>query len=510
MQKPSASISQLQQAVQNNPNSAKLQTNLGVLLHRADDLPGAVRCFQKALTLDPGSHAAYNNLGTLFASLGDRPTALTFFQAALALRPEAADIHNNIANILLAQGHTQAAVESYSRAIALMPDTAAYHSHLGNALRSQGRYAEAEAALEKAISLHPANADAHINLGFLCYERHRSREAEEHYRRAIQIDPESAKAHTSLGHLLLRRGDFAAGWIEQEWRWRLKDFPSPPRNLSQPQWRGEELTGTRLLLHAEQGFGDTIQLLRYLPLLACRGATILVEVHPELLTLTAGLAGISLLIARGDPLPPFDWHCPFMSLPLAFATTLETIPATVPYLHSRLPTWIWPESQNHNLRVGLAWAGNPQNHVDRRRSLSLSQLLALAALKHVSFYSLQRGPASDEVNTTPFPFTGQLPPTGNFATTAAVLASLDLVVTVDTAVAHLAGALGKPVWILLPNLSDWRWLTDREDSPWYPTARLFRQTNAGDWQSVIDEVVSQLASSEPVLSLSGVSQIATS
>jgi len=478
-----------------NPECAELQVDLGVRLDRAGDREGAVACYRRALALDPASHAAYNNLGTIFASLGDTQTALIFLEAAAMLDPHAADTQNNLGNLYLKCDRTDAAIERYLKAIALRPEVAAYYNHLGKALIAAERYWEAKTVLWHALTLRPDYPEVYLNLGFLSLEQLEIEQAERHYREAIALDPELAMAHTLLGQMLLLQGRLAEGWEAQEWRWRWKDFPSPVRSFTQPQWRGEAVAGARIFLHAEQGFGDTLQMLRYVPLVARLGGVVTLEVHPELKRLAATLDGVSGVLARGETLPEFDSHCPLMSLPLVFATTLATIPATIPYLHPQAE-WVAPifAESGRRLKVGLVWAGNPKNRRDGKRSLPLSALAPLFAVERVSFYCLQRGAASDDPELKGFPFAGFLGPAGDFADTAAVLCSLDLIVTADTAVAHLAGALGKTVWVVLPRVPSWRWLLDREDSPWYPTARLFRQRVAGDWAPVIQSVAAALAS----------------
>lgn len=475
--------------------SADHEIHLGLSLQRAGNLEGAVESFRRALTLDPSSFEAYNHLGSIFASLRDWETALIFVRAAVELNPTSAEIHGNLALLYLKQGQTETAIEHFREAAAMKPGDPLYANSLGNALRVAGQYAEAEACMRRALFLQPNYAEAYVNLGYLYYVQQRLPSlVEEYYKKAIALAPDLAQAHVNLSHCLLRRGAFAAGWDEQEWRWRCKDFPSPKRNFTQPQWRGESIRGSRILLHAEQGFGDTIQFLRYVPMVAEQETRIILEVHPELRTLVSRMPGGVLVITRGDPLPEFDWQCPLLSLPLAFGTELQSIPTTVPYLRSdaEAPVWLQKESVT-DLRVGLVWAGGAVNLIDRERSLSLTALSALWEVKGISFYSLQRGPASHEAVSGPFQFAGNQPQTGDFADTAAAISNLDLIVSVDTSVAHLAGALGKPVWILLPVRSDWRWLTDRDDSPWYPTARLFRQKIEGDWAPVIASLATELS-----------------
>ena len=478
------------------PVSADQEVNVGISLQHAGNLEGAVECFRRAITLDPSCFAAYNNLGGVFASLRDWKTALIFVDAAAALNPASAEIRGNRADLYLKQGLIEAAIESYSQAAALKQDDPCYVNSLGNAFRLAGQYAGAGACMLRALSIEPNYAEAYVNLGFLYYMQQRPASlVEDNYQRAIALKPDLAQAHVNLSHCLLRRGAFAAGWAEQEWRWKWKDFPSPKRNFAHPQWKGESIQGARILLHAEQGFGDTIQFLRYVPMVAERGARIFLEVHPELRSVATSMAhdGVEV-ISRGDPLPEFDWHCPLLSLPLAFGTDLQSIPATVPYLPSdgEAPKWLRKERAT-DLHVGLVWAGGAINVIDQERSLSLAELGALWQVEGVSFYSLQRGPVSLDAESSPLQFAGVQPQVGDFATTAASISHLDLVVSVDTSVAHLAGALGKPVWILLPVRADWRWLTDRDDSPWYPSATLFRQEVEGNWASVIASVASELS-----------------
>ncbi len=459
-------------------------------LQQSGDLHNAALAYRRAIQLEPRSFRAFNNLGTLFASVGDSETALTFLHTALALNPELAEIHNNVGNVQLARNDLPAAIASYRAAIRLEPDRAIYYNHLGNALRIAGEFVEAELALNKALFLEPRYAEACVNLGFALAEQGRHGPVEALYRRALGLKPSLAVAHLNLSQHLLRHGKLSDGWREAEWRWQWKQFPSPARNFSEPQWRGEPLGGATVLLHAEQGLGDTLQMLRYIPLLAQRGARMILEVPQQLLSLAACLQGEAQLLARGEALPPFDWHCPLMSLPLAFSTTLETIPCRTPYLNAprtERPVWLGPASAGR-LRIGLVWAGNPKNTVDHRRSMPLAQLAPLFAVEGVDVYSLQRGGAPGELASSGLAFAGALPESGDLAETASALAHLDLVITVDTAIAHLAGALGRPVWILLPFVADWRWLLDREDSPWYPAARLFRQTAPMGWSSVVERV----------------------
>ena len=319
------------------------------------------------------------------------------------------------------------------------------------------------------------------------------------FRQAIALNPNLPGAHNNLAMALLARGDFQQGWEEYEWRLKCEDFPSHLRNLTQPQWDGGPLETRTLLLHTEQGFGDAIQYIRYLPLVAQRGGRIIIGCQAELQRLFRTIPGSCQIVTPGQPLPAFDLHCPLLSLPRVFGTTLDNIPKTVPYL-SPEPALVdaWNRTlgaAGGRLRVGLAWAGNPRFKADRTRSLNLQQLAPLAAARGVKFYSLQKGPAGEQAKHPPagLEWVDLGPEVKDFADTAAVMSLMDLIITTDTSVPHLAGALGRPVWVMLQFVPHFCWLLDREDSPWYPTMRLFRQDSRGDWESVITRVAEALS-----------------
>jgi hypothetical protein len=294
----------------------------------------------------------------------------------------------------------------------------------------------------------------------------------------------------------LLKGDFERGLLHHEWRWHVRDLRMGGRRMEKPAWRGEPLNGARILLHAEQGSGDTLQFLRYAPLVAARGGRVTIEVAAELKRLAMSLKGVEQVIGLGEALPAFDQHCPLLSLPLAFGTTMATIPGEIPYLAAPEPLlaeWRARLAASAAPRVGLIWAGRPEHRRDRDRSIALAALAPLADTG-ATFYSLQKGPAAAQAKGPP---AGMVlhdlgAALGDFADTAAAMSALDLVITVDTSPAHLAGAIGKPVWLLLTHAPDWRWFLEREDSPWYPTARLFRQTTRGDWAPVIARVAAEL------------------
>ncbi len=386
------------------------------------------------------------------------------------------------------------AARAQRKAIAAKPDFAEAHSNLGNALHALRRFDEAIAAYRRAIELRPNFADAWANLGTTLHHSGSFEEGLSVLRRAVALAPHHANAHSGLGILLLMRGDLAEGWDEYEWRLRSTERKGP-RFPEQP-WQGEILAGKHIYVQAEQGFGDTLQFARYLPPLAARAGKVTLRVHQQLLTLLReSLPGITVLGDRGDP-AHYDCDAVLLSLPRLFKTRLETIPAEVPYL--RLPAdvaerWNRRLAKTASLKVGIVWAGNPEHVNDTRRSIDMKLLEPVLAVKGASFASLQYGPRSADLKKVNNRAIEDLAPDfTDFVETAGAVAALDLVITVDTSVAHLAGALGKPVWVLLPWVTDWRWLLNREDNPWYPTMRLFRQRKGEDWSRVLAHMSSEL------------------
>ena len=354
-------------------------------------------------------------------------------------------------------------------------------NHIGTVHCDAGRWEPARGAFEAALAQRPDFGDAVNNLGTVQEELGDRDAAMAHYRRAATLST-SVSPPWNVALMDLLRGDYAAGWPGYEHRWKQPLQRAVHRNFAQPMWDGSPLAGRRLLLHAEQGLGDAIQFARYAPL--ATGGRVFVECHPPLVKLFRSLAGVDCVVPRGGPLPPFDVHCPFMSLPMVFGTTLATVPAAVPYLR---PPPAAVNRWRHRLaagppgrRIGLVWAGDPKHQKDRARSIPLTALAPLADVPGVRFYSLRVGGSADG-----FPLTDWTAELHDFADTAGLVAGLDLVITVDTSVAHLAGALGKPTWVLIAFAPDWRWLLDRDDSPWYPTVRLFRQPAPGDWAEPI-------------------------
>lgn len=488
-------IASFAQAIALRPDYRDALVNHAQLLRRAGRAPDALASFDRALALAPADADLLIARGNTYYVLKSYAQALADYDRALVLRPEAAPIHNNRGNALRELGRCAEALAGFDRALALKPDYAEAINNRGNALLEMNRIEDALADYERALAHKPGFADALVNRGNALRYLGRAGEAAASFEAALAGDPQFAEARWNKALLDLARGEFQQGFVGYEWRWRRAQGEAP-RAFSAPQWRGEDPCGKTILLHAEQGFGDTIQFARYAPLVAARGATVVLEGPDALLPLLASLPGIARLFGRGDTLPPFDLHCPLMSLPLAFGTTLATIPAQVPYL--RAPTECiaaWRSRLPAGRRVGLAWSGKPSHKNDRNRSIPFAQLKPILGQPGVGFVSLQREVrATDLAGLTQCPNIVRLDEAlSDFADTAAVIEQLDLVIAVDTAVAHLAGALGKPVFVLISYIQDWRWLTDRADSPWYPTARIFRQPAPGDWDGAITEVARALA-----------------
>ena len=436
-----------------------------------------------------GQDATYfTNLGNVLQTQGRLDEAVHCYRKALSLNPRSAPAHGNLGLALQFLGCFEEAAESLERALVLDPGIAVAHTNLGNVRQAQGRLAEAVACHELALAIEPMNPEAYSNLGGVLDLQGKLTESIAAYDRALVLKPDFAVALFNRSLLRLRSGDFVLGLPDYEHRWHL----NKRRDFREPQWHGEPLRGARILLYSEQGLGDTVQFLRYVPMVQAAGGKVILEVQPQMRRLAAQLPGAVELICSGEPLQQLDWHCPLMSLPLAFGTTLDTIPARVPYLTipQEADTACAIAGKECGLRVGIAWAGSPGHMRDRFRSIPLELLRPLFGLAGAQFFALQVGPAAEELKVAGV-LAGVIdlaPKIEDMADTAALIANLDLVIAVDTAVAHLAGALGKPVWVMLPLAPDWRWLLDREDSPWYPTMRLFRQSMLGDWVSVVEAV----------------------
>ncbi len=517
---------------------------LGVIAAQSADPRAALRWFDRALGVNPGSAVAHFNRGTTLQGLGLRDGALESYDRAIGTRPDYAEAHFNRGVVLADLVQWEAALSSFERAIQCHPAYAAAHVGRGDVLRKLGRLDAALASCNHAIALNPRLAEAYVHRGLvlrelnqreaavascdqaialqpdyaqawcdrgnLLYELHQLPEAVASFDAAVAINPEFIGAHSSRSMALLLAGDLQAGWTAYDWRLKcIRDGAVEDRaNFAQPRWNGtESLAGKAILLHSEQGLGDTVQFCRYAARVAERGARVILEVPRVLMRLLRGLDGVAELVAQGDPLPQYDYHCPLPSLPRAFGTVPATIPARIPYLRvdaELMHHWQSRLARRSKPRVGLVWSGGFRPHqpelwgVNSRRNIALAKLAALRR-DDIEFYSLQKGqPAESELaelraggwsGPDLIDLTAEI---RDFADTAALIGQLDLVISVDTSTAHVAGALGKPVWIMNRFDTCWRWMLDRRDSPWYPTVRLYRQLRPGDWDDVVRRIGADL------------------
>jgi tetratricopeptide (TPR) repeat protein len=483
-----------------NPNEANAWHLLGVIACEFGKPEMAIECIGRALQLRPDSADAHYNLARAFHQLERLNDAIASYRRARTLKPDYAEAHSNLGLALQTQGIFDEAVTSYRRAVELRPDHAETHYSLGNALKEAGKTTESIAAYRRALELNPSHADALNNMGLALEQQGHLDEAVACYRRATDLKPDFVGAHWNLSLLLLVLGDFEHGWAEYEWRWKAGKVPA--RNFPQPKWHGQPLAGKTILLHAEQGFGDTFQFIRYAPLVKRLGANVVFECPKRLVNLLANFPEIDQMIPEGDPLPKFDFHASLLSLPGVFKTDLAAIPANVPYLFADpalIADWREKLAQIPGFRIGINWHGRIGDIHAVPRHIPLEHFLPLAQLPGVRLISLQRGPASAQTADprSPLPiidFGDDVDQTrGAFMDTAAIMMNLDLVISSDTSVVHLAGALGVPVWVALPSPPDWRWLLERSDTPWYPTMRLFRQKTPGDWSTVFAQIHQALA-----------------
>lgn len=535
------SVELITKAIALNPNVAAAHINLGSALIALTRFAEALPSFDNAIALRPDFAEAHNNRAAALNALKRHEQALKSCDTALALKPDYPEAHNNRADALNALKRHEEALASCDRAIALKSNYPEAHNNRGNALNALARHEEAIASYDKAIALNANYAEAHNNRGNALYNLAQPEQALASYEKAVALRPNYAEAHNNCGNassylkdcetalvrydraialkpdyadshfnkslLLLLMGHFEQGWQLYEWR-KKKANPIAARPYRQPLWLGERnIAGKTILLYEEQGLGDTIQFCRYAKLVAELGAKVILEAPPQLTRLLGSLSQGVEIVETGAPLSDFDYQCPLLSLPLAFKTSLSNIPANIPYLKADLQKSLsWKEKlgEKTKARVGLVWSGgirpNQPVSVNNRRNIPLSKLVPL---KHpnIDFYSLQKGqPGESELGELKrgnwngpeiIDFSSQL---SDFSDTAALMENLDLLITVDTSTAHLAGALGKPVWILNRFDTCWRWLLERTDSPWYPTAKLYRQEKGEDWAHVIQRVKKDLAS----------------
>ncbi len=478
------------------PDYAEAHYNLGVAQLGLRRYSEALSGFDAAIALRPDYAQAYNNRGLALQGLQQPEAALASFRQAISNRAHYAEAHYNLGTLFLELKQFEAALDCFDAALALRANYAKASCNRGIALKNLRRLEDALACYDQALALAPDAAELHCNRGTALRDLLRLDEAQASYLHAISLAPEYAEAYWNLALLYLLRGDYQTGWRMYEWRWRA--LPGqPPRHFAQDLWLGDaEVAGRTVLIYPEQGLGDFMQFCRYAPLLAAKGAKVIIETPPALLTLLGSLAGDFSLVAQGEALPDFDLRIPLLSLPLAFATTLEDIPAGAPYLFAdaaKREAWRQRLGIKTRPRVGLVWSGTPEHLNDHNRSLPCKLFQPLLGLP-LEFHSLQKNLRAEDAEALAgfkqiYCHSDAL---ADFADTAALIAELDLVISVDTSVAHLAGALAKPVYVLLPFRPDFRWGLLRPHSAWYPTATLFRQSAIGDWSGVIAALVETL------------------
>lgn len=494
-------IIHFQQALRIEPQNTAVLYNCGNAWRSLKLYEMALECYEALLQINPDDIEVLLHTGEVLFNLDRLDEALNVYKRVLAIHPDNVNVLNNAGIIFQRLKRFDDAYEYLSRAASVASDYAAAYFNRGNVLRQMNRPLEAVQDYDQVLRLMPGHHEVLNNKGNALRALNRLAEAHACFLQAIQGFPDYADAHWNDGLCQLLAGDFKHGWAGYEWRW-ASELKDETRQFLTPQWDGSQpLDGKSILLHAEQGYGDTLQFSRYVSKVQALGAKVILEVQPQLLALLTALNGVDMVVARGSELPEFDYHCPLLSLPKVFATDAQTIPANIPYVFAE-PISIaqWQEKLEPSLtpRIGIVWAGSTDHLNDHNRSIPLRDFLQIVQ-PGLQFYALQTAlREGDKRVLKRYPqvrqFTASI---RDFNDTAALINLMDIVITVDTAVAHLAGAMGKPVWVLLPYSPDWRWLLDRNDSPWYPTARLFRQAAIGDWSSVLGEVSQALRELNP-------------
>jgi tetratricopeptide (TPR) repeat protein len=488
--------------VEVEPGFAQAFSMRGAMLSALDRHGEALVDHDRALALDPNSAPVHLNRGVTLSGIERLAAAVTSYDRAIELHPDYAEAHSNRGNTLRVMGRFEEALSSYERAITAKPELAEAHNNRGSALQGVGRFEEALSSYDRAIALEPDFAEAHNNRGAVLRMLGRWRDAVKSVDRAIEIRPDYAEAHWHRSLLNLQIGDYRAGWQEYEWRWQVAGFATDHfgrhgREYREGPWLGREsLHDKTILLYAEQGFGDIIQFCRYVPEVGKIAGQVVLQAPATLKALLASLDGRVSVVTKSDPLPPFDAHCPLISLPLAFGTEIETIPASVPYLSvdpDKARAWRERLGDKHKLRIGLSWTPGVRSGERHEPAVTRETLAALLG-QDAEFHSLQKPmrSADDEPLPAESGIADHRDLLADYGDIAALVGEMDLVIATDMPAAHLAGALGKPVWIVLPFAPDFRWLVDREDSPWYPTARLFVPSQFGHWDDVVDRVLAAL------------------
>ena len=479
-----------EKALQLQPDHPPSLLQFAMACEKEDRLADAESCLRRLVAIDPHSALAHLKLATALEGMNKLEQAQFHAETAVRCAPENPEAYLCLGSILVRRNQVSDAVPFFNHAVQLDPVASACATHMLKEVLSEG-----QRAWEKRLASDPEDFDALSSLAKIRYSEKQPLEAIALLERALAVRPGEPNAEYALGFAELLLGRFETGWKHYEARLRTGQPQFPNRKFVQPVWRGEELGGRTIFVHAEQGVGDTIQFVRYLPRVADRGGRVILECQPALKPLLENFPGVCEVIVQGEPLPAFDAQVPLLSLPAIFGMTLKSIPIRVPYL--RVPDGVQfelPAASSARLKVGLVWAGNPALQNDLVRSVPLNQLSPLFSRPNIAFFSLQVGPARKQLAAAndAARMIDLQPQLSDFAKTAAAIGQLDLIVSVDTAVAHLAGALAKPVWLMLPFAPEWRWLLDCENSPWYPTMRLFRQSAPDDWASVVNRIKHEL------------------
>ncbi|MCX8519158.1 MAG: tetratricopeptide repeat protein, partial [Methylophilaceae bacterium] len=510
LQRYAEAVSSYDQAIHLNPGFADAFFGRGNALKALKQLEQAIVSYEASMAINPHFALAYCGRGTVWAELEQPEKALADFAQALLLDPNCAEAYFNQGLSLQTINAHEAALKAYEQAIKLRPQFADTYYHRGNILRTLKQNELAAQSFDAAIALNPIFTRALFNRANTRLELLQVEGALQDYDHVMQLQADWAAARWNRSFALLLKGDFTRGWPEYEWRQQLDHFIKPTGNISQPRWLGDiPIAGKTILLHSEQGMGDTLQFCRYVPLVKAQGARVFLQVEPQLLGILRSLDGVDALFANDEAVPPFDYYCSLMSLPLACRTrTLADVPATLPYLSApteKIQAWQMMLGKKIKPRVGLVWSGGFRPNmpdvweVNAKRNIAF-ELLARLNRPDIDFYSLQKGEPAElnlikdrQQHWAEDNFHVLTTHIKDFSDTAALIAHLDLVISVDTSVLHLAAAISKPVWLLNRFDTCWRWMVGRDDSPWYPTLRLFRQPKAGDWDSVIKSVQQALA-----------------
>jgi len=493
-------IDLISKAIEQNPQNSQFHNSIGAVYKTLGKLQKAADAYRRAILLNPAFGEGYSNLGFVLLLQGRPRVAIEKCKKAVQLKPDFAQAYNNLGLALQIEGEVAEAIENFTQAIKIEPKYAQAYSNLGTALKTEGRFDEAAQNHKRAIQIAPNFAEAYNNLGWVLNAQGKDDEAIENYREALRLKPDYAAAHWNLSFVLLRSGRLIEGWNEFEWRTDPSlQYVTYPGCTPDKCWDGSSFVGKRLLVRCEQGFGDNIHFVRYLPMVKARGGTVIYESRKPLLKLLCSVDGIDELIEAtddGKSDAKFDYYIPLLSLAKIFGTTLETIPAHVPYIHAD-PTKAryWRDRmEGPDFKVGIVWSGSTGFEMNEVRACRLEHFTRLAEIEGVTLYSLQKGTPAEQIGQMgdKISVVNIADEFEDFADTAAMIENLDLVISADTAVVHLAGAMNKPIWTVLCYKSAWQWMLNRDDSPWYPTMKLFRQKKWGDWHGVFSDVTEQL------------------